>query len=220
MSNGAFHPGLDQLPGSLPVFPLEGVLLLPACRLPLNVFEPRYLQMVQDVLGDHRMIGMIQPREEESTDESRPRPLHAVGCAGRIVAFRETADGRFLVTLKGVCRFCVDDEPASDSPYRSVVPGWSRFSGDLDADDVEIDRERLVGQFRTYSQNLEIEPDWEVVESTSDVRLVNSLSMICPFDPDEKQALLEAKDVTDRYEVLVGLLEMANLYETSDPLSH
>jgi len=200
----------EELPAELPVFPLSGVLLLPRGRLPLNIFEPRYLAMTRDALAPPRLIGMIQPTDdaEERNPEAKP-PLYAIGCAGRITSFSETEDGRFLMTLVGVARFEVESELAVRSGYRRVKPKWERFKGDLIPDESAIDRQGLFKSLKPYFDARGLKADWDQVDKTPDERLIAMLSMICPFDPPEKQALLEAKDLAARAEVLKGLLDMA-----------
>lgn len=194
------------LPATLPVFPLTGVLLLPRGRLPLNVFEPRYLNMTEDALGAGRLIGMIQPRRP---DEPAPE-LYEVGCAGRITQFAETDDGRFLITLTGVCRFAVAEEIAGTRGYRRVLADWSRFGADLEVGEaLTIDRPQLLGRLKRYFESEGISADWNTIKATPDERLVTTLAMICPFKANEKQALLEAGSLPARAELLLALLDMA-----------
>jgi Lon protease-like protein len=203
----AYDP--SALPKTLPVFPLSGVVLLPQARLPLNVFEPRYLALVQDVLGQpNRMMGIIQPSEAEAP--GRPPQLYSVGCAGRVTSFTETEDGRFLISLTGACRFAVVEEVKTPGPYRIVRPDWQNFLYDLDpSDEGEIDRKRLIAVLQDYFRLQEIPADWNAIQNTSDDMLISSLVMICPLAPNEKQALLEAPDLQARADMLVALLEMA-----------
>ncbi len=210
----AFDPEYGQLPEILPVFPLTGALLLPRGMLPLNIFEPRYLNMVEDALGGARMIGMIQPGGvppgTAGAGEDDEPPLYGIGCAGRIVSFEETEDGRFLITLKGVARFRVTEEIAGARGYRRVRPGWQAFADDLQAPpEGTVDRERLFDNLKRYFEAQQIEASWEALRETPDERLVNSLSMICPFEASEKQALLESPTLAERAEVLAALVEMA-----------
>ena len=218
MSRHPFDPDFAALPQSIPIFPLEGVLLLPRGKLPLNIFEPRYLNMVQDALAADRVIGMIQPTEEEQ--ESRPPALYRTGCAGRIVAFSETDDGRLLITLAGLCRFDVEDEVPTTRGYRRVVPSWSRFAADF-AEEAEpdVDRARLLKSVEAYFKAQGLSADWDAIKSTPDGRLLVALAMVCPFAAAEKQALLEAPDPTSRAETLIALMEMAAVTAppTDDP---
>ena len=203
----AFDPGFEALPSQIPIFPLTGVLLLPRGELPLNIFEPRYLHMTEDALAADRMIGMIQPIEHEAT-QANP-PVYRTGCAGRIVAFQETDDGRFLLTLKGVCRFDVEKELPLKRGYRPVVADWSRHRDDLAANGERIDRARLLASLRSYFSVHGISADWKAIEASADERLVTCLSMICPFEASEKQALLEAPTLLERSRVLTTLVEMS-----------
>jgi len=199
------------LPDIIPVFPLAGVVLLPGARLPLNIFEPRYLSMVEDALGQGRIIGMIQPNAPEG-QENPPPPLYNVGCAGRITSFNETEDGRYLIGLTGVCRFAVAEELPMEKAYRRVRPDWKRFALDVNvADEREIDRQRLFGILKPYFKLQGIAADWNAVQNTPSDELVSSLVMICPLAPNEKQALLEAPDLHMRSEMLLALLEMASM---------
>ncbi len=211
-----FDPSFDRLPASIPIFPLAGALLLPRGHLPLNIFEPRYLTMIEDALAADRMIGMIQPDETAPPLAGEPG-VFAVGCAGRIVNFEETEDGRFLITLKGVSRFQVGEELATTRGYRKAVTEWTGFAGDLAPEDpVEIDRTALMDALRAYFKLQGIKANWDALSETPDERLVTSLSMICPFEPSEKQALLEAPGLFERAEILKTLVQMAALDSSSD----
>jgi Lon protease-like protein len=207
MSRSPFDPRFEALPASLPIFPLPGALLLPGGRLPLNIFEPRYLNMVRDAIAGPRLIGMIQP----STDSEDPgsAETYKTGCAGRIVAFQETEDGRFLITLAGLIRFDVARELPLEEGYRRVEPEFDRFRDDLAEDTDEIDREGLLEALRGYFDVSGLDGDWAAVEKAGDEALVTSLAMACPFDPPEKQALLEAMTLGERAETLITLLRMA-----------
>lgn len=210
MSRNPFDPTFDRLPRTLPIFPLPGVMLLPRARLPLNIFEPRYLAMVEDALKGDRNIGMIQPLDPAS--RAKAPPVYETGCAGRITSFSETDDGRYLITLTGVCRFHVLSELETVGGYRRVHPGWERFAGDLVEDPGGgIDRDRLLAGLKCYFRAQGISANWEHIVGTPDERLVNSLAMICPFAASEKQALLEAPDLTERATLLIALIEMAIL---------
>ena len=201
----SFNPAFRDLPAVLPIFPLSGVLLLPRGRLPLNIFEPRYLAMIDDALKGDRMIGMLQPRGPGETP-----PVFDTGCAGRIVSYDETEDGRYLIVLAGLCRFTVADEFPVERGYRRVQANWSRFRGDLDEEDCpDLDRSRLVSLLQVYFQRQGLSANWEAIEGTPDERLLTSLAMICPFEPPEKQALLEAPDLAERAEIMIKILAMA-----------
>ncbi len=203
------YHNIDDLPATLPVFPLSGVLLLPRGQLPLNVFEPRYLAMTDAALSGDRLIGMIQPVERE--DIALKPPLSAVGCAGRIVAYRETDDGRYLVTLSGICRFAVAEEMAVTTAYRQVRPNFAPYAGDLvESEEADFPRDRLFGALKAYLSQRDLKADWQSVINAPGEALVNALSMLCPFEPAEKQALLEAGRWEERVAVLTALLEMAS----------
>ncbi|HYD05509.1 MAG TPA: LON peptidase substrate-binding domain-containing protein [Reyranella sp.] len=212
-----FDPSFEQLPETLPIFPLSGVLLLPGGKLPLNVFEPRYLAMIFDSLAGHRMIGMVQPMQPGGfagdgmpVEDGRPK-VHRVGCAGRITSFSETEDGRLLLALSGVCRFEIGRElDLAQGGYRRVSSIFAPYRADLDTTDlpVELDRERLMAALAAFFRGRNLSTDWEAVKQAADQNLVTSLSMVLPFGPAEKQALLEAADTTARAKLLVGLLEM------------
>ena len=196
-----------ELPGLLPIFPLAGVLLLPRGRLPLNIFEPRYLAMFDDALATNRMIGMVQPSDPDAPSPSPP--LFPTGCAGRIVAFNETEDGRYLVTLAGLSRFRIAEELPLHRGYRRVTPDWNGFEHDFKEEACAIDRARLIQLLQDYFRQQGLSANWETVEKTPDERLLTSLAMICPFAPCEKQALLEAGCLTDRARIMMALLEIA-----------
>ena len=212
-----FKPRFEQLPETLPIFPLSGVLLLPGGKLPLNVFEPRYLAMIFDALAGHRMIGMVQPQQPGGfagdglpTDDGRPK-VHKVGCAGRIVSFNETEDGRLLLALSGVCRFDIVRElDLAQGGYRRVSSVFSPYRADLDHADepIELDRERLMAALAAFFRGRNLSTDWDAVKQAADANLVTSLSMVLPFGPAEKQALLEAADSTARAKLLIAFLEM------------
>jgi uncharacterized protein len=220
-----FDPVFEQLPDTLPIFPLSGVLLLPGGKLPLNIFEPRYLAMVFDALAGHRMIGMVQPMQPGGfagdglpTDDGRPK-VHKVGCAGRIVSFNETEDGRLLLALSGVCRFEVGRElELPQGGYRRVSAIFSPYRGDLEQGDevVELDRERLMAALAAFFRGKNLSTDWDAVKQAADGNLVTSLSMVLPFGPVEKEALLEAADTTARAKLLVAFLEMAAFGQPPD----
>jgi uncharacterized protein len=200
-----------ELPATLPIFPLPGVLLLPRGRLPLNIFEPRYLAMTSDALGGARLIGMVQPTLPQASLGGNP-PVFATGCAGRITAFAETDDGRYLITLTGISRFRIREELDLLRGYRRVVPDWEAFAGDLQEESGEgFDRDRLVQGLKSYFRQHRIEADWDVIGRAPDERLVATIAMTCPFEPSEKQALLEAVDLKARGELLTAIVEMALL---------
>ncbi|CAO3448306.1 Uncharacterized protein, similar to the N-terminal domain of Lon protease [Azospirillum argentinense] len=216
MSRNPIDPSPDRLPRQLPIFPLAGVLLLPRGRLPLNIFEPRYLAMVEDALAGDRMIGMVQPTDPAC--RLREPAVYGTGCAGRITSFAETEDGRYLITLTGVSRFAIMRELEVQRGYRRVAADWDRFSGDLidplergGADGGGLDRPRLLAGLKGYFRMQGLSVDWKAIDGTPDERLVTSLAMICPFSASEKQALLETPDLPERAKLLIALVEMAIL---------
>lgn len=197
-----------DLPDVIPVFPLPGALLLPRGRLPLNIFEPRYLAMLDDTLkSEHRFIGMVQPFE---TGEQPPR-LHAIGCAGRVTSLSETEDGRYLIVLSGMSRFRIKEELDGFTPYRRVTPIWDDFHGDLgNSEEVaKFDKTAFLDLLKRYFQVANLSSDWDAMREAEPEMLVNSLSMMCPFAVEEKQALLEAPQLSDRVETLTALMEFA-----------
>ena len=220
-----FDPSFEQLPDTLPIFPLSGVLLLPGGKLPLNIFEPRYLAMIFDSLAGHRMIGMVQPMQPGGfagdgmpVEDGRPK-IHRVGCAGRIVSFSESDDGRLLVVLGGICRFDVGREhDLAQGGYRRVSSIFASYRDDLEKADapIDLDRERLMAALAAFFRGRKLSTDWEAVKQAADQNLVTSLSMVLPFGPAEKQALLEAADTTARAKLLVGLLEMGAFGQPPD----
>ena len=190
-------------------------MLLPRGRLPLNIFEPRYLAMTRDAVAGERLIGIVQPNDPAASD--RNPPVYPTGCAGRITSFSETEDGRFLITLTGVSRFRIREELPLLEGYRRVVADWHEFAGDLEADaEPGFDRERLMRSLRAYFQQHQIAADWDAVSSVSAERLITSVAMICPFDPSEKQALLEAPDLSRRAQLLTAIVEMSALNRSSE----
>ena len=197
-----------DLPQRIPVFPLSGVLLLPRTDLPLNIFEPRYLEMFDDAMRGNRIIGMIQPREEDPSDVP---DLSAIGCAGRITSYSETPDGRLLVTLTGIARFRVKKEVESTTPYRMVVADYKPFGIDFvsGVGAAEVNRSALIKAFRDYLEANNMTTNWNEVESVNTEQLVNTLSLMAPYPAQEKQALLEAVDLKSRAEMLVALTELA-----------
>ena len=210
-----------ELPQTLPVFPLYGVVLLPTARLPLNVFEPRYLQMVQDALATPtRMIGVIQPSEIEKPGDAPPK-LYKVGCAGRITSFNETEDGRFLINLTGISRFSVRNVVEAALPYRVVTPDWDKYVADFDeAADEDVDRKQLLAVLQNYFKTHDIAADWQAVQGTPVDALVSSLVMICPLSASEKQALLESKNLQARADMLMTILSMDNFSRSEGESRH
>ncbi len=199
-----------DLPEVIPVFPLPGALLLPRSDMPLNIFEPRYIAMIDWALGRDRVVGMIQPDESLAPGTLGPR-LFAVGCAGRITSFAETGDGRYMITLTGISRFRMVEELAGDTPFRRCRVTAIPFVGDFMAEggDEEVDRAVLLRTFRAYLDAHNLDTDWDSVGEASNETLVNALAMMAPFGTAEKQALLEAPDLRSRAETLVAITEMS-----------
>lgn len=197
------------LPAEFPVFPLEGAMLLPRGRLPLNIFEPRYLAMVEDALAAGRMFGMIQPDPAGQRVSTGPA-LFRVGCLGRLSQFSETEDGRFLITLTGMIRFEVTEELALRRGYRRVRAGFERFLGDLkpDPQPIGVHREELMRALRAYFARRSLEANWDVIGRLPDDTLVVTLAMSCPFSAPEKQAILEAGSEPAQAAALLALLQM------------
>jgi Lon protease-like protein len=207
---------IADMPRTIGVFPLSGVLLLPRGNLPLNVFEPRYLALVDTAMSGNRLIGMIQPLEHE--EKTLTPALSAIGCAGRVTSYRENEDGRYLITLTGICRFKVLSELSATTPFRQVQTDFAPFLGDLvAAEDSDFPRERLLAALKDYLSKRDLKADWRSVMTAPAEILVNALAMLCPFEPAEKQALLEAPGWQERVNTLVALLEMAG--NATGPLS-
>jgi Lon protease-like protein len=205
---GRYH-STEDLPRTLGLFPLTGVLLLPRGQLPLNVFEPRYLALVESALSGSRLIGMIQPTEHE--DKTLKPTLSAIGCAGRITGYRETDDGRYLITLTGICRFRVAEELDTPASFRAIKPDFAPFAGDLvEGDEPDFPRDRMLAALNEYLTRRELKADWRSVMNAPAETLVNALAMLCPFEPNEKQALLEAPSWEERVSTLLALLEMSS----------
>jgi hypothetical protein len=210
------RPGVTALCETLPIFPLAGVLLLPRGRLPLNIFEPRYLAMTRDALAGDRLIGMVQPSDPQQQPSGNP-PVYPTGCAGRVTSFSETDDGRYLITLTGLCRFRIREELPLLNGYRRVVPQWDEYANDLRTPHQPgFDRERLIRGLRAYFDKHQIKAEWEAINSVPGDRLVTSIAMVCPFEPSEKQALLEAGSLDQRAELLTAIVEMALMDRPSE----
>ena len=204
---------LADLPETLPVFPLPGAVLLPGARLPLNIFEPRYLAMLEDVLrSGHRLLGMVQPLVA-----GEPAPaLYPVGCAGRVTSLCETEDGRYLIALTGISRFRIRSEVEGFAPYRRIVADWAEFAADLEPTrrgagewPHGVCRAEFLSLLRRYFDAVELDCDWESLQEAEPELLVNALVMMCPFGNEEKQALLEAPTLVERTETLVSLMRFA-----------
>jgi len=209
MAMNAVYRGPQDCPAVLPVFPLPGALLLPRGQMPLNIFEPRYLSMVDDALKGDRLIGMIQPDPDHADSTTVPK-LYRVGCAGRITQFAETGDGRYLITLIGVGRFQVAQELPTTTFYRQCRVDFTVFDADFTARAGEdaVDRAGVIRALRDFVEAADVRVDWQGIEEAPNEALVNALSMMSPFGSREKQALLEAKDLKTRAEVLIALTEI------------
>ena len=207
MPTTAGHLTLADMPATLPVFPLTGVLLLPRGKLPLNIFEPRYLAMVEDALASpDKLIGMIQPTEKER--KGHVQPLYPVGCAGRVTSWSETEDGRFLIQLSGIARFTLGEEIATMRGYRRFRPDFNAYAGDFDSDESGgFDRKRLLAALKAFFAAEGLEGDWNSIEQASDERIVSTLAMLCPFNAEEKQSLLECATLADRAKAMTGFCE-------------
>jgi len=213
-----FHPRAAELPEVFPVFPLAGALLLPRGKLPLNIFEPRYLAMVEDALAAGRMFAMIQPDPSTPAGPNGPGLFH-VGCLGRLSSFAETDDGRYLITLTGLCRFRVREEVISGRGYRRVRGDFSPYIADLDLTPrpATLDRTVLLAALQAYFTHRGIDANWEAIRSLPEAALALTLAMVCPLDPAEKQALLEAPDDAERDKTLLALLQMAAMEGEDGP---
>lgn len=217
----AFHPRPEDLPSEFAVFPLTGALLLPGGRLPLNIFEPRYLAMTLDSLGAGRMFAMIQPDPAQPPGSNGPA-LYRVGCLGRISSFSETDDSRLLITLTGLIRFAIDSELDMVRGYRRVRGDFSSYLADLDehAATAVVEREKLLEALRGYFQHRQVDANWDAIRRMPDEALVVTLAMACPFEPVEKQALLEAPTPADRCATLLALLQMGAAGPPDMPSGH
>ncbi len=218
MPRSPFMPNYDHLPNMLPIFPLESAVVMPEADLPLNIFEPRYLNLVQDALATHHMFGMVQP---DPSRKGSPTPVYRTGCAGRITSYRETADGRILLALSGVCRFDIQQELATTRGYRTIVPDWSRFALDLELQNPQllIDRNRFLGTLRRYLSAKNLDTDWDSLEKTPILQLVHSLTTLLPLEPADKQAILESIEPSSQIDALLAILEMS-LHDSGHPSEH
>lgn len=213
-----FMPEFDKLPDTLPVLPLADAVVMPGADLPLNIFEPRYLNMVADALGSHHMFGMVQPDASRETD---PPALFRTGCGGRITRYQETSDGRIELVLTGLCRFNIREELSCDRGYRLVEPDWAPFRTDfaLSRSNKFEHRDRLIHLLDSYFTATRMETDWKQLLSIPADRLVNTLTTVLPLDGLEKQALLEAVTPQDRIDTLIAALEI-ECHETHSAPQH
>jgi Lon protease-like protein len=211
MQNNYKH---KKFPDLVPLFPLPGALLLPNSKLPLNIFEPRYLEMVEDVLkSSFRFIGMIQPQKRKETKDGKSHlSFHRVGCVGRISSFSETEDGRYLITLEGASRFEFVETIDDGKPYITGRVNWEKYKDDLVPSEVmkSFDRKEFLVALKKYFDSAQISSDWEVLKEAEVDILINSLAMLCPFDPEEKQVLLEAETLLHRKAVLLTLMKLSS----------
>jgi uncharacterized protein len=205
----------EDLPPRIPVFPLRGAILLPRATLPLNVFEPRYLEMIDDAMSGSRLIGILQPDcvsddDEAESPSGKAAALKSVGCAGRITSYQELEDGRFIITLTGVCRFDCVAEEETGKLYRLMNANYDRFADDLTEGlgEERVDRQNLLRVLRSYLDANDLKTDWSAIQRASNEFLINALSVMSPYGPEEKQALLEACDLKTRADVLVALAEI------------
>jgi Lon protease-like protein len=219
MQHNPFTPEFPDLPVEIPIFPLPGTAVMPGTQLPLNVFEPRYLRMVFDALGSHRMIGMVQP--EPRTEGEQVPEVYRTGTAGRITSFSETKDGRLMLVLTGICRFDIREEVVTDLPYRRVRVDWSRFATDYDPIPEPIpDRNALFRSLRAYCDLKQVEIAWQEAQDLEDQALIDLLTVHLPLDVPEKQALIECIGLRERTLMLQGLLEMTSAQSSAGPSVH
>ncbi|MBX9908199.1 MAG: LON peptidase substrate-binding domain-containing protein [Beijerinckiaceae bacterium] len=218
MGMNAVYNGAEDCPLVIPVFPLTGALLLPRGQMPLNIFEPRYLAMIDDAIRSHRIVGIIQPEPESGRQSSAPPLLH-VGCIGRITQFAETGDDRYILTLTGISRFRLIEELSVTTPYRQARVSYDDYAIDFTAraGEDEVDRNGLLKALRAFAKANDLKIDWKGVNEAPNEALVNALAMMCPFGPREKQALLEAPDLRTRAEVLVAITEIELARGGGDP---
>lgn len=205
-----FFPRFPDLPRELPVFPLAGAVVMPGVQLPLNIFEPRYLNLVQAALASDHLIGMVQPRGGDAFEDAPP--LHRIGCAGRITSYSETNDGRIILVLSGLCRFEIEAELPLQEGFRRVRPRWERFAADYRDEEATLpERERFLGSLRKFCDRRSVEVPWDDLGKMADGDLVNLLCAHLPLEPDDKQALIETVDLGERAILMRGLMDMSAL---------
>jgi uncharacterized protein len=209
MSMNVVYKGPQDCPVEIPVFPLPGALLLPRGQMPLNIFEPRYVAMIDDALRSERVIGMIQPDAEQAEHAMVPR-LYGVGCAGRITQFAETGDGRYLISLTGISRFRLVEEQAASTLYRRCRVDFAPYEADFQAraGEDDVDRAGVLRALKDFVDANDLKVDWKGIEEAPNEALVNALCMMSPFGPREKQAMLEAPDLKARADVLIAVTEI------------
>jgi len=211
-----FLPRFSDLPDVLPVFPLAGAVVMPGVQLPLNIFEPRYLNMVQASLASDHLIGMVQPRARES--EADQPALYQVGCAGRITSYSETNDGRIIMVLTGLCRFEIAEELTMLDGFRRVLANWARFADDYKEETGPLpERDAFMGSLRAYCERRSVEVPWDDIGDMADADLVNLLCAHLPLDSDDKQALLETAGMQERAALMRGLMDMSAHGEPDAP---
>tara|TARA_B110000444_G_scaffold259202_1_gene302213 strand:+ start:212 stop:874 length:663 start_codon:yes stop_codon:yes gene_type:complete len=210
------YNSITDLPNKLAIFPLTGAVLFPQTQLPLNIFEPKYLQMIDEVLSSpDRIMGMIQPNL--SKNDSNSKNLKKVGCAGRVSSFSETGDGRYLVTLTGLIRFEIDNELDTTTQYRQVITNYNNYQEDLKPTNVEnIDRKSLLVLIKKYLEQRNLLIDWEIIEQSSTEQLINYSGVLVPFEPEEKQLLLETRNLFDRCKTLESLFQSYQFQNNQD----
>jgi len=226
-SLGPFDPGYRELPAALPIFPLTGAVLIPGGRLPLNLFEPRYLAMTRHaLLQPTRLIGMVQPIEhnaDRNLDPAERPAVQRVGCAGRIVSFQETEEGRYLITLSGLIRFAIRRElPMHENGFRMVEPDFAPFAEDMAERDFEMaSKSEFIAAFKAYVEAKQLKVDWDAIKGAPDDHLLVSLAMLSPFSPEEKQSLLECTDLAQLTAMMTALFELAaSGRQSSDRILH
>jgi len=210
----------EDISDIVPVFPLTGALLLPSAQMPLNIFEPRYLEMVDDAIRSNKLIGIVQPCLKSERNQTEPPKLSKIGCLGRIVAFQESGDGRYLINLAGICRYEIEEEIAVNTEYRQCRIKY--FQEDLDGMDekaADIDRQSLLSAFKAYLDVNSMDADWDSIANTDTQTLLTALCMMSPFNPAEKQALLEASDLRSRCETLIAISQV-NIAKQKDDNSN
>ncbi len=197
---------IQEIPKKIPIFPLTGAVLFPDTQLPLNIFEPRYVQMVDSALSSpNRLIGMIQPSSSETKGSGG---LKKVGCIGRISSFNEAEDSRYLITLTGICRFVIEEELDTTTPYRQVIAKYENYETDLENINLEkVDRNKLLALVKRYLEHRKILADWEIIQQTPTKQIINYSGVLVPFSSEEKQLLLESKDLVTRCDTLEALLQ-------------
>jgi len=215
MPRSPFDPPFEKLPASLPIFPLPGAIVMPRAQLPLNIFEPRYLNMVSDAVAGDRLIGMVQP--DTRSPGRAGEAVCGTGTAGRITAFSETDDGRFLIRLTGLCRFDVEKEIPTTRGYRRVAVSWERFACDYDDEARIADRHGLLARIRRYAAPRRLEIDWQGLGGMPDALLVNLMVTSLPLEPPDRQALVETLALDDRARLLGQLLDLAQEGPTRSP---